>query len=75
MTQDECLASPHHFTYLGTCYVGDVAYIGLSAANAPQPVTLSDAVLFAIALPVGVVLRGVGRALSRAKGVTENVAC
>ena len=77
MTQDECLASPHHFTYLGVCYPGDVAYIGLSAANAPQPVTFSvgstssvpepsTAALFAIALVVGVVLHGVFRTLSRA---------
>jgi hypothetical protein len=39
MTQDECLASPHHFTYLGVCYPGSVAWIGISSPDNPQPVT------------------------------------
>ena len=76
MTQDECLASPHHFTYEGSCYPGSVAYIGLSSADHPQPVTFSvksvpepsTAALFASALVVGVALHGVARTLSRAKG-------
>ena len=38
MTQDECLASPHHFTSLGVCYPGTNATITLSDPNHPQPV-------------------------------------
>jgi hypothetical protein len=65
MTQDECLASPHHFTYLGVCYPGSVAYVQLSSANDPKPASFSTngatsvpepstAVLFALALVLGV---------------------
>jgi hypothetical protein len=69
MTQNECLASPHHFTHLGICYSGSVAYVGLSAADHPAPVTFtttsvpepSTAALFAVALVVGGFLHGVGR--------------
>jgi hypothetical protein len=39
MTTDDCLASPHHFTHLGTCYVGDVAFIQISSPQAPKPAT------------------------------------
>jgi uncharacterized protein (TIGR03382 family) len=39
MTQGECLASPHHFTHLGVCYPGDVAYIQVSSPDNPQPAT------------------------------------
>jgi len=75
MTQDECLAPPHHFTHLGVCYPGSVAYIGLSSADHPAPVTFSTssvpepstAALLAIALVVTVVLHRVSRTLSRAK--------
>ena len=38
MTQDECLASPHHFTHLGVCYPGTSASITVSDPNHPQPV-------------------------------------
>jgi len=41
MTQDDCLASPSHFTHLGVCYPGSVAYVGLSSADHPAPVTFS----------------------------------
>lgn len=37
-TQEECMVSPHHFTHLGVCYEGDVAYITLSNPDNPQPV-------------------------------------
>ena len=75
MTQDECLASPHHFTHLGVCYPGSVAYIGLSSADHPTPVKFTTtsvpepatAALFAVALVVGVALHAVARTLSRAK--------
>ena len=70
MTQNECLAALHHFTHLGICYPGSVAYVGLTSADHPTPVTFSvksvpepsTAALFAIALVVGVVsvrIRGV----------------
>ena len=39
MTQEECLLSPHHFTHLGVCYPGDVAWIGISNPQNPQPVS------------------------------------
>jgi len=63
LTQSECLAPPHHFTYEGACYPGDVAYIGLSSADHPTPVTFTTtsvpepgtAVVFAVALLVGLV--------------------
>jgi hypothetical protein len=63
MTQDECLASPHHFTYEGVCYPGSVAYVQLSSANDPKPATFSvtsvpepsTLPLFALALVVCVV--------------------
>jgi hypothetical protein len=73
MTQDDCLASPHHFTHLGVCYVGSSATIQLSNPNNPQPATFSvvpepsTAALFAVALVVGVVLHGVTCTLSRAR--------
>jgi len=41
MTQDECLASPHHSTFDGACYPGSVAYIGLSSADHPLQATFS----------------------------------
>jgi PEP-CTERM motif len=58
MTQEECLASPHHFTHLGVCYPGNQAYLTLSNPNDPQPVKFtstsvpepSTAALFALAL-------------------------
>ena len=61
MTNDECLASPHHATYAGVCYVGSEFSIGLSSVNNPQPVTFhtdsvtgvpepSTIVLFAVAI-------------------------
>ena len=61
MSQDECLASSHHFTHLGVCYPGSVAWIGISSPDNPQPATFSvpepsTAALFAIALVVGVVM-------------------
>lgn len=37
MTQNECLASAHHFTHLDVCYPGDVAWIDLSNPQNPQP--------------------------------------
>jgi hypothetical protein len=60
MTQDECLASPHHFTYLGVCYLGTNASIQISSPQHPQPVTfsatsvpeLSTSDLFVLALVV-----------------------
>jgi hypothetical protein len=63
MTQDECLASPHHLTYEGVCYPGSVAYVQLSSANDPKPATFSvtsvpepsTLPLFALALVVCVV--------------------
>jgi len=63
MTQEECLASPHHFTHLGVCYPGNQAYLQLSDPNHPQPVNFQTtsvpepgtAGLFAIALVVGAV--------------------
>jgi hypothetical protein len=63
MGQEECLASPHHFTYLGVCYEGTNATIQISSPQHPQPVTFkatsvpepSTAVLLATALIVGVV--------------------
>jgi hypothetical protein len=69
VTQDECLVSPHHFTHLGVCYPGSVAWIGLSSPDNPQPVTFSvtsvpepsTAALFAIALVVGAALHGLAR--------------
>ena len=39
MTQDECLASPHHATYAGVCYVGTEFSLNLNSVNDPQPVT------------------------------------
>jgi hypothetical protein len=62
MPQDECLVSPHHFTYLGVCYPGSVAYVQLSSANDPRPASFSvtsvpeptTAALFALALVLGV---------------------
>jgi len=41
VTQDECLASPHHFTYLGVCYPGSNASIQMSIPQHPQTVTFS----------------------------------
>jgi hypothetical protein len=41
MTQDECLASPSHFTHLGVCYPGSNASIQLSSPQNPQPATFS----------------------------------
>jgi hypothetical protein len=61
MTQEECLASPHHFTHLGVCYPGGVAYVQLSSANDPKQATFTTVpepsmlALFAVALVVGVV--------------------
>jgi len=63
--QDECLTSPHHFVHLGICYPGSVAYVGLSSANNPQPVSFTTngatsvpepatGALFALALILGV---------------------
>jgi hypothetical protein len=62
MTQDECLASPHHFTHLGVCYPGTNASITLLDPNHPQPVNFkvpsvaepATAALFALALTLGV---------------------
>jgi len=62
MTQDECLQLPSHFTHLGVCYPGSVAYVGLSSADHPQPTTFSVTsvpepstfALFAAALVLGV---------------------
>jgi hypothetical protein len=64
MTQDECLASPHHFVHLNVCYPGSVAYVGLSSANDPKPATFSvtsvpepaTGGLLALALMLGVLL-------------------
>jgi hypothetical protein len=72
MTQDECLASLHHFTHLGVCYPGSSASIQLSSPNNPQPATFSvpepsTAMLFGIALVVGVALHRVTRAPWRAR--------
>jgi hypothetical protein len=58
MTQDECLASPHHFTHLGVCYAGSSATIQLSNPRNPQPATFSvpepsTSALFALAFVVG----------------------
>jgi PEP-CTERM motif len=63
VTQDECLASPHHFTHLGVCYPGTNASIQISSPQHPQPVTFSatsvpepsTAALLVLALVVGVV--------------------
>lgn len=60
MSQEHCLASPHHFTHLGVCYPGSVAYVGLSSVEHPQPATFSvksvpepaTSALFALALLV-----------------------
>ena len=41
MTQDECLASPHHFTFEGTCYPGSNATITISSPQHPQTVKFS----------------------------------
>jgi hypothetical protein len=62
MTQEECLTSPHHITYLSVCYPWSVAYIGLSSADHPQPATFSvtsvpepaTSALFVLARLVGV---------------------
>jgi hypothetical protein len=75
MSQDECLASPHHFTYLGVCYEGTNATITISSPQHPQPVKFSvtsvpepsTAALFAVALVVGVVLHRVIRTPWRAR--------
>ena len=80
MTQEDCLQSAHHFTYEGTCYPGSVAYIGLSSADHPAPVTFSvtsvpepsTAALFAIALVVGAVLHGLARLGRRPFTVPSN---
>ena len=66
MTQDECLASPHHFTHdngdgVMVCYPGSVAFVQLSAADHPQPLTFTvtsvpepaTGALFALALILG----------------------
>jgi len=73
MTQDECLSSPHHFTYLGVCYPGTNASIQISSPQHPQPVTFSatsvpepsTAALFGVALAVAVVFHGMARTFSR----------
>jgi len=69
MTQDECLASPHHFTHLDVCYPGSVAYVGLSSADHPQPVTFSTSSVpepGALALLViGLAALGMSRAYRR----------
>jgi len=75
MTQDACLASPHHVTHLGVCYPGTNASIQISSPQHPRPVTFSvtsvpepsTAALFAIALAVAVVFHGVARTFSRAR--------
>lgn len=64
MTQDECLALPNHFTHLGICCPGSVAWVGLSSPQDPQPVQFSTnatsvpepstAALFALGLVLGV---------------------
>ena len=41
MTRDQCLPLRSHFTHLGVCYPGSVAYVGLSSANNPQPVSFT----------------------------------
>lgn len=38
MGQEECLASPHHFTFEGTCYEGTNATITISNPQHPQAV-------------------------------------
>lgn len=66
MTQDECLASPHHFTHdngdgVMRCYPGDVAFVQLSSVENPQPVTFkvesvpepATSALFALGLILG----------------------
>ncbi|HEY6924679.1 MAG TPA: PEP-CTERM sorting domain-containing protein [Steroidobacteraceae bacterium] len=63
MTQDECLALPHHATHLGVCYPGTDFSLTLSDPNHPQPVNFkvssvpepSTLALFALALVLGVV--------------------
>jgi hypothetical protein len=68
MTQDECLVSPHHFTHLGVCYPGSVAWIGISSPDNPQPVTFQVGVPEpgAIALMItGIVVLWVSRACRR----------
>ena len=39
MTQDQCLQTPSHFTYLGICYPGNNLVINLTSADHPTPVT------------------------------------
>ena len=70
MTQDECLASPHHFTHLGVCSPGSVAYVQLFSANDPKPATFSvqsapEPGAFAL-LAIGLVVLGMNRAYRRA---------
>jgi len=36
-TQDECLVSPHHFTFSGVCYESTNATIQISSPQHPQP--------------------------------------
>ena len=40
MTQDQCLTTPTHFTYLGVCYVGNPT-MTLSSPDNPQPVMMT----------------------------------
>ena len=60
MTQDECLASPHHATYEGVCYPGSQFSLTLSDPSHPQPVNFHSVQepatggLFALALVLGV---------------------
>lgn len=60
MDQQQCLASPHHYTRYGVCYVGSNVTIpihgitiggGTAPTSVPEP---STAALFALALVLGV---------------------
>jgi hypothetical protein len=66
MTQEECLASPHHFVHENVCSPGTVAWIQLSSVENPQPATFTTngvtsvpepgtSALFALALAMGAV--------------------
>jgi hypothetical protein len=61
MTQDECLNLQSHFTHLGVCYPGSVAWVQISNPQDPKPATFhtnasvpepSTFALFALAMLV-----------------------